>query len=136
MLVLVPSRTKGGEITGERHVALNSLAMKIIRTQPRTASAFVFPASKGSSGHTTTAPKVWRTKVLRAAKLVGLRIHDLRHSFASFALADGTSLPIVGKALGHRSSRSTERYSHLSIDPVRGVSERIADRMKGIVSAA
>lgn len=130
LIVLPPNRTKAGEVTGERHIPLNSLAAEILGKQPRLAKVdFVFPASKGRSGHTTTAPKVWRKKIRPAAKLQGLRIHDLRHSFASFALADGASLPMVGKALGHRNARSTERYGHLGLDPVRALSEKIAARL-------
>lgn len=57
-------------------------------------------------------------KVCAEANLSGLRIHDLRHSFASFALADGASLYLIGKALGHANARTTERYAHLSGDPL------------------
>ena len=63
-----------------------------------------------------------------------MRIHDLRHSFASFALADGASLALIGKALGHRSSRTTERYSHVAIDPLKEIAERVAGRAFGAVT--
>jgi integrase len=64
------------------------------------------------------------------------RIHDLRHSFASIAVSGGDSLYLVGKVLGHRQSRTTERYAHLKDDPLRAVapdrtSERIAAIMQG-----
>jgi integrase len=131
-IVLPPVQTKTGATTGERRIALNKLALEILRAQPRPKGAvYVFPASKGESGHTTTAGKVWRTKVRKAAELAGVRIHDLRHSFASFALADGASLALIGKALGHRSSRTTERYSHVAIDPLREIAERVAGRAFG-----
>jgi hypothetical protein len=54
------------------------------------------------------------------AGLSDFRVHDLRHAFASFAVADGASLDIVGKALGHTQNRTTERYAHPAQDPVRG----------------
>jgi integrase len=64
------------------------------------------------------APKGDRRVHRQLDALSGLRIRDLRHSFASFAIADGASLFLVGKLLGHASSRTTERYAHLSGDPL------------------
>ncbi|QSF54873.1 tyrosine-type recombinase/integrase [Brevundimonas fontaquae] len=129
-LVLPPSRTKAGGRTGDRRISLNDVAFRILERlhRNRDRSQFVFPASKGDSGYATSEPKIWRDKVLPKAGLEGVRIHDLRHSFASFALADGASLPMIGKALGHANSRATERYAHLSDDPVRALAERIGER--------
>jgi integrase len=64
--------------------------------------------------------------VTREAGLDGLRIHDLRHSFASFGAGGGLGLPIVGKLLGHANAVTTARYAHLDADPLRVASERIA----------
>ena len=124
-------RTKAGGKNGERRIPLNAPAIAILRDLERTKAArarYVFPATKGKSGHTTSEAKVWREKVITRAKLPGLRIHDLRHSFASFALADGASLYLIGKALGHASSRTTERYAHLADDPVRDMAETVGKR--------
>ena len=111
-LVLPPSRTKAGGRTGDRRISLNDMAFGILQRlyKTRGRSQFVFPATKGDNGYATSESKIWRDKVLPKAKLEGIRIHDLRHSFASFALADGASLPMIGKALGHANSRATERY--------------------------
>ena len=57
------------------------------------------------------------------------RLHDLRHSFASFAISDGASLYFVGKQLGHSQARTTERYAHLVDDPVKAVADRTAGRI-------
>lgn len=132
-LILPPARTKAGGKSGERRITLNSAAMAILRDLEKTRKreSYVFPATKGESGHTTTEGKVWREKVLPRAQLTGVRIHDLRHSFASFALADGASLALIGKALGHASSRATERYAQLADDPLRTMTERMADRFSG-----
>lgn len=133
-LVLPPERTKAGGKSGERRVTLNSSAVTILRDLERSRTSrerYVFPATKGASGHTTSESKVWREKVLPRAGLPGVRIHDLRHSFASFALADGASLAVIGKALGHANSRATERYAKLSDDPVRAMAERVGDRLGG-----
>lgn len=129
-LVLPPSRTKAGGRTGDRRIALNDMAFGILErlSKTRGRSQFVFPASRGDNGYATSESKIWRDKVLPKARLEGVRIHDLRHSFASFALADGASLPMIGKALGHANSRATERYAHLSDDPVRALAERIGAR--------
>lgn len=63
-------------------------------------------------------------------KLDGVRLHDLRHSFASFAAADGASLYLIGKALGHRQATTTERYAHLTDDPIKAVAEQVAVRFR------
>lgn len=134
-LSLPPTRTKAGAKTGERRIHLNRAAVEILSSLPRPrgnkapGSAWLFPASRGAKGHTTTASKVWKDKVVPKAKLAGVRVHDLRHSFASFALADGVSLPMIGKALGHANSRSTERYAHLADEPLRALSEGVAERL-------
>ncbi len=74
--------------------------------------------------------KPWRANRKRAG-LEDLRIHDLRHTFASVAAASGASLPIIGKLLGHAQSTTTERYAHLAADPVRIVGERTGQRLAG-----
>ena len=61
--------------------------------------------------------------------LSNLRLHDQRHSFASFAIADGASLFMVGKILGHTQARTTEKYTHLADDPIRAATDRTANRI-------
>ena len=68
----------------------------------------------------------WRT-VRAAAGLEDVRMHDLRHSFASRALALGETLPVIGKLLGHSDIETTARYAHLARDSVHEAAERIAD---------
>ena len=93
-------------------------------------SPFVFPAEAGSGAFQGTE-KIWR-KVRDAAKLQDVRIHDLRHSFASVGLAGGDALPIIGKLLGHSDVKTTARYAHLADDPVRAAASRIS----GSIAAA
>jgi site-specific recombinase XerD len=69
--------------------------------------------------------------VRAGANLKGLRIHDLRHSFASFAVADGASLFLIGKLLGHANARTTERYAHLSNDPLKDAANQIGRTIMG-----
>ena len=66
-------------------------------------------------------------RIRARADLVGVRIHDLRHSFASRALALGESLPMIGKLLGHTQVQTTARYAHLANESVKASGSRIAD---------
>jgi integrase len=91
------------------------------------ASEWVLPAAKGS-GPYTGLQKDWE-RVRDRAGLPGVRLHDLRHSFASFAVADGHTLFMVGKVLGHKQARTTEVYAHLADDPLRAVADRTAARI-------
>jgi site-specific recombinase XerD len=65
-----------------------------------------------------------------------VRLHDLRHSFASVGVASGDSLPIIGALLGHADSKTTSRYAHLTADPLKAAADRIAgaiaEAMKGV----
>ena len=123
--------------TGAKVVPVATAAMELLSTLPRT-SAYVLPAAKGS-GHYTGLQKDWERVRARAA-FPGLRLHDLRHSFSSFAVADGHTLYMIGKVLGHKQARTTEGYAHLAADPVRTVADRtgarIAAAMKGASGGA
>ena len=63
------------------------------------------------------------------AGLKDVRIHDLRHSFASGGLLVGEGLPMIGKLLGHTQVQTTARYAHLANDPVKSAANRIASRI-------
>jgi integrase len=112
--------------TGPKTVALSEAALVILGGLPRVAgNPYVIVGWKHGQpyfGETKTWARI-RTK----AGLDDLRIHDLRHAFASVAISNsGASLALVGGALGHSSSASTGRYAHLAQDPVRAVSETTA----------
>ena len=70
-------------------------------------------------------------RVRRRAGLDGVRLHDLRHTYASRALALGESLPMIGDLLGHRMVNTTARYAHLARDSVRDASAKIAADIGG-----
>lgn len=84
---------------------------------------FVFPGS-GRRGHTVNLWRQWST-ILKAAKIEGLRLHDLRHQFASELVSGGASLPLIGALLGHRSVQTTSRYAHLYRDVQIAAVERV-----------
>jgi len=72
--------------------------------------------------------KVW-FRVRAAAGLKDVRLHDLRHSFASIGVAGGVSLPVIGALLGHKHAATTGRYSHLSADPLRTANDLVGMRI-------
>jgi integrase len=121
--------------TGARVVPVGSAALEVLAGLRERAgeSPFVLPSSRGG-GHLVGLQKVW-TKIRSAAGFHDLRLHDCRHSFASVAVADGATLFMVGKVLGHKQARTTEIYAHLGDDPVRRVadatSRKIAAALKG-----
>lgn len=114
--------------TGEKVIPLNAGALTILsETDRHEGIDYVFPASRGE-GHYEGSPKVWG-RIRNMAGLDDVRMHDLRHSFASIAVSGGASLPIIGALLGHTSSATTQRYAHLSDDPIRAASELVGNRI-------
>jgi integrase len=67
--------------------------------------------------------------ITKRAGLLGVRLHDLRHTYASFGASGGLGLPIIGRLLGHTQTSTTARYAHLDNDPLRRASEAIAGRI-------
>jgi integrase len=110
--------------TGAKVVPPAAAAVKLLSELPHRG-AFVLPAATGV-GHYTGLQK---EPVRARAGLAGVQAHDLRHSFASFAVVDGNSLYLIGKLLGHKQARSTEVYPHLAEDPIRAVADRTATRI-------
>jgi integrase len=80
-------------------------------------SEYVLPG-KGTTGHLVEPKKAWKN-ILNRAGIKDLRLHDLRRTFGSWQAITGTSIQIIGKSLGHKSSSATEIYARLSMDPVR-----------------
>jgi integrase len=81
----------------------------------------VFPGRL--SGHRIEIEKRWQ-QICKEARIEGLRIHDLRHSFASILVSAGYSLPVIGRLLGHTQAQTTHRYAHLQDDPLRLATEK------------
>ncbi|MEE9589457.1 MAG: site-specific integrase [Hyphomicrobiaceae bacterium] len=101
-----------------------SIYLEVLKELPRfTDKAFVFPAVRGNGLYEGT-PKVWR-RIRATAGLDDVRLHDLRHSFASIAVSRGASLPIIGALLGHSSNTTTQRYAHLHDDPLKSATEAV-----------
>lgn len=114
--------------TGRKPVYLNAPALNVLANLPRQlGNPYVVCGRRDGSAYVGLG-KVWH-RVCRMAELSGVRLHDLRHSFASIGAAGNSSLLILGKLLGHRQAATTERYAHLSADPMRRVAERIGQRI-------
>ena len=112
--------------TGKKTIVLNAPALAILNGLPR-ASSFVIAGTSADSPR-SDLKKPWKAVAVRAG-LMGVRIHDLRHTHASVGAGAGLGLPIIGKLLGHTQSATTQRYAHLDNDPLKKASEHIGSRL-------
>ena len=112
--------------TGGRAVPLAPSAVRLLETLPRDADNPWVIAGRKPGSHLTDLQHPWR-RIRAQAHLEDVRIHDLRHSFASRALALGEGLPMIGKLLGHTQVQTTARYAHLARDTVKASAARIGD---------
>jgi integrase len=119
--------------TGKKSLYLGAAALAVIASLPRLhGNPYLIPGSlDGRPRSELGAP--WAA-VTRAAGLERVRIHDLRHSFASVGAGSGMGLPIVGKLLGHATPSSTARYAHLDSDPMLRAAERIGATISGALN--
>lgn len=114
--------------TGQKAVFLNAPALDVLANLPRLENnPYVICGDKQGEA-LVNLQKPWR-RIRERAGLSDVRLHDLRHSFASAAAAGGLSLPMIGKLLGHSQPQTTARYSHLAADPIRAANEIIGDRI-------
>ena len=81
-------------------------------------------------GHRIEVKGNW-ARVCKAAGIHGLRIHDLRHSYASTLASAGVGLHVIGGLLGHTQPSTTARYAHLFDDPLRAATERAGAILSG-----
>jgi integrase len=97
--------------------------MQVRQQKKGPPARYLFPGRAGD-GPMVDLKSSWRA-ICRAADLHGLRVHDLRHSFASILVSSGLSLPVIGALLGHSTTNTTARYAHLFDDPLRAAAERV-----------
>jgi integrase len=120
--------------TGAKLIYLNDATIKLLRTIPRMeGNPFVIAGGKPGA-RLINLQKPWR-RIRAAAELDDVRIHDLRHSFASVAASAGMSLPVIGKLLGHSQPVTTARYAHLAAGPVCAASNLIGRRIVAAMTA-
>jgi integrase len=121
--------------TGFRIVPLGPPALACLQGLPRDdTSPYVFP-SQGGAAHYIGTPRIWK-RVKDAASLQGVRLHDLRHTYASFGVASGLSLPLIAAILGHRDVKTTQQYAHLADDPVKAAAGKAATAVFDAMAAA
>ena len=109
-------------------VVLSPVALTVLETRKlASTSEWVFPG-RGKSGHLEEPKKAWR-RIVKAANITDLRLHDLRRTLGSWQAATGASLPIIGKSLGHTSLEATQIYARLDLDPVRASVNKATDAM-------
>jgi integrase len=116
--------------TGAKSIILNAPALAVLARLERVGAHVIAGQSAGTAGEKPRADlnRPWRS-IAKRAGLAGLRIHDLRHTHASFGAAAGLGLPIIGKLLGHARASTTQRYAHLDTDPLRRASDHIGARL-------
>jgi integrase len=127
--------TKPGATTKqktEHRVPLSAPARQLLANREKT-SRFVFPGP-GPRGYRSGLKRDW-AQILKLADITGLRIHDLRHSYASTLAGSGFSLLTIGALLGHTQPSTTHRYAHLAPDPLREATERAGAILSGKASA-
>ena len=111
--------------TGANIILLGAPALVLLSGLSRTeGNPYVLPSAIRGH-HFVGLPKIWE-RIRKRAKLKDVRLHDLRHSFASAGAAAGDSLLMIGKLLGHRDAKTTARYAHLADDPLKAAADRIS----------
>ena len=111
--------------TGRKTLYLGSVAVKLLRSIPRRRDNPYVITGDIEGQHLTDMQKPWR-RIRRLADLPDVRIHDLRHTFASSGVALGQGLPIIGRLLGHTQPQTMARYAHLAAAPALEVADKIS----------
>lgn len=123
---LIPAeKAKGGEPIA---VVLVEPAIELLRNRQDNGKEWVFP-SHGRTGHIVEPKAAWR-RVLELSGIENLRLHDLRRTLGSWQARLGTSLPIIGDSLGHKSLKATQVYARLDLDPIRESVSKAVDEMR------
>jgi integrase len=123
--------TKNGETVT---VALTEKAMEILDERRKiTNGIYVFPSEVGSKGYFQDPKRAWR-HILSSSGIEDLRLHDLRRTLGSYQATTGSSLAIIGKSLGHKTSKATEIYARMNLDLVRESVERATNAMLALIN--
>ena len=119
--------------TGQKSIYLTTAVADILQSLPRVkGNPFVIVGEKPGA-HLVNLQKPW-DRIRARAGLEDVRLHDLRHSYASVGATSGLSLLFVGKLLGHTQASTTQRYAHLAEDPVRQAGEQISETIATALS--
>lgn len=121
--------------TGPKVVSLGQAAIDTLAAIPKVDDNPYVIVGAIEGQNVTDLQKPWR-RIRAHIGLDDVRIHDLRHSHASVAVGLGESLPIIGKLLGHKGIQTTERYAHLSADPVRAAADKVSAQIAEYLQAS
>jgi integrase len=130
-----PAHSTKGAVDHDVPLSETAVALLHAMHQHRDpTSPFVFPTinKKGERTHRTRIDRA-RERILKAAGIADLRTHDLRHDFATIVHDAGAPLAVVGRLLGHRDLRSTQRYAHPTEGGMRNAVEQAAAAIGGNV---
>ena len=112
--------------TGAKIVPIGKAAIDVLKDIPKLKDNPYVITGRVEGQYLTDIQKPWR-RLRKRAGLSGLRIHDLRHSFASDALQLGQDLTMIGRLLGHTQVQTTARYAHLKTDPIRTAADKVSE---------
>ena len=121
--------------TGARVIQLNAPALEVLSKLPRQPNNPYVIYGEVEGQYWNSIQRPWR-RVRDRAGLTDVRIHDLRHTYASVAISKGLTLPMVGKLLGHTQAQTTMRYAHLMDDPIREANDVVGELMSGFTKGA
>ena len=129
--------------TGAKSIHLNPPALEVLGRLPRVQGNPYIIAGKKTGQRWVNLRKVW-VRIRQKARLPAMpdqhgkpqqvRLHDLRHSYASLLASGGASLPMIGALLGHANPATTARYAHLAADPLRRLSEIAGNRAQAVLA--
>lgn len=114
--------------TGRKTVLLSNAAMQVLHELPPIGNYVI--AGNNPEKPRSDLKRPWE-RITAHAGLEGIRLHDLRHTFASIGAAQGMSLQMIGALLGHKSTETTARYAHLTEDPLRRALNEMAESISG-----
>lgn len=120
--------------TGQKTVVLNTGAVNILRNLPRVPGNPFVLCGRRPGTHLVRVHSAWFA-IRKEAGLHDVRLHDLRHSFASVGAASGLGLPIIGALLGHAQAATTHRYAHLAADPLKQAADLIGSQIEAAMGS-
>ncbi len=126
----------GNKVKKTQSVPLNVIAVAVLKENQNNGSEFCFPNPKTGNKPYVTITRVWH-RIREEAGLSNFRIHDVRHSYASFLANSGRTLDEIQQILGHaEDSRVTQRYAHLSASTLKAAANSASDKITAAMDAA
>jgi len=114
--------------TGQKTIYLSAPALQLLTEIPRIENNPYVICGKKEGAHLVNIKDPW-SEIRKNAGLEDVRLHDLRHNYASTAVASGHHLKVIGSLLGHADTKTTERYAHLANDPLQTANEAISKKI-------